>query len=85
MSEKMSLAHARAFFSDSLIIGTQQKPIKTAALRLPYENQLCSKLGKSSDSWAQNRHFLGKNRVKLGNFQPPKFIYSTTKTKREGL
>ena len=79
MSGKMPLAHARAFFRDSLIPKMPRKPIKTAALGMRCEKQLCAKLGKSSDSWVQNRQFLGKNRVKLGHFQPPKFIYSTTK------
>lgn len=79
MSGKMPLAHARAFFRDSLIPETPRKPIKTAALGVCYENQLCAKVGKSSDSWVQKRQFLGKNRVKLGHFQTPKFIYSTTK------
>ncbi len=83
MSGKMPLAHARAFFRDSLIPETPQKPIKTAALGMRCENQLCAKVGKSSDSGVQNRQFLGKNRVKLGHFQLPKFIYSTTK--REGV
>lgn len=55
MSRKMPLAHARAFFRDSLIPETPQKPIKTAALGMRCENQLCAKVGKSSDSGVQNR------------------------------
>lgn len=83
MSRKMPLAHARAFFRDSLIPEMPQKPRKTAVLAMCCENQLCAKVGKSRDSWVQNRQFLGKNRVKLRHFQTPKFIYSTTN--REGI
>ncbi len=85
MSRKIALAHARAFFRDSFIPKTPCGARKTATFKRESKITLIAKLGKSSDSEGLNRHFLGKNRVKLGHFLSPKFIYPAPKIKKEGI
>lgn len=80
MSQKRTLARARAFFSDSVISEMAASFSKTAGYRAEPINQVEVKQGHRRNVKGKNGDILGKNRVKTGHFHVPKFGYSTSST-----
>ena len=78
MSQKRTLARARAFFSDSVISEMAASYSKTAGYRTEPTNQAEAKQGHRRNLKGKNGGILGKNRVKTGHFHAPKFGYSTS-------